>query len=242
MAARLVTRFAGQLPKAGNTPEECEDAFCSVGAQCAIADGASEGSYSQVWAAILVRSFCDADAAGWQAPDFSSWIDECRRQWSAWEQDLAQTDLPWFTREKLRHGSFATFLGLSLSGDEWHAFACGDSCLLIVRNDTFIGSFPVDQSDDFGNLPALVPSSRPAPDDSLRIRSGEALAGDRIYLLSDALACWFLARLELGEQPWRLLDAICCDDDLGLLVSGERQQGRLRNDDVTLVSLEVADP
>jgi len=47
MAIRPVTRFAGTLPKAGNAEAECEDAFCLAGSQLAIADGASEGSYSQ---------------------------------------------------------------------------------------------------------------------------------------------------------------------------------------------------
>jgi len=115
MAIRPVTRFAGTLPKAGNAEAECEDAFCLAGSQLAIADGASEGSYSQVWAGILARAFCDDDAAGWQEPEFSSWIEACQREWSTWERDLAQKDLPWFTRDKLRQGAFAAFIGLALS-------------------------------------------------------------------------------------------------------------------------------
>lgn len=240
MAARLVARFAGILPKAGNAPDECEDAFCAAGTQFAIADGASEGSYSQVWAGMLVRSFCEADAAAWQGGEFASWIEQCQREWSQWQQDLVQKDLPWFTREKLRHGSFATFLGVVLAEREWHAFACGDSCLLAVRDDRFIGSFPIAQSEHFDNMPALVASSRPTLTDRLRLGAGDAQTGDRIYLASDALAHWFLSTAENGDRPWTILDAIDSDEAFALLVSDERQQGRLRNDDVTMVALEVA--
>ena len=241
MAIRPVTRFAGTLPKAGNAEAECEDAFCLAGSQLAIADGASEGSYSQVWAGILARAFCDDDAAGWQEAEFFSWIEACQREWSTWERDLAQKDLPWFTRDKLRQGAFAAFIGLALSASEWHAFACGDCCLLIIRDDAVAGSFPIERSDDFGNLPSLIASTRPVLDHALQVRTGEALPGDRLYLVSDALACWFLTGLENGERPWDLLATIVSDADLASLVSSERQQGRLRNDDVTLVAIEIAD-
>ena len=241
MTARLVARFAGTLAKAGNAPDECEDAFCSAGAQVAIADGASEGSYSQIWADMLVRSFCDADAAAWQGDEFASWIEACQREWSRWQKGLAQRQLPWFTREKLRHGSFATFLGVVLTDREWHAFACGDSCLLVVRDDSFIDSFPIEHSEHFDNTPSLVASSRPTVPDLLRLRTGDAQIGDRIYLASDALAQWFLATAEQGDRPWTILDAIDSDEAFEALVGDERQHGRLRNDDVTMVALEVAD-
>jgi hypothetical protein len=241
MAVRPVTRFAGALPKAGNAAAECEDAFCLAGSQLAVADGATEGSYSQIWATILAQSFCETDAAAWDAAGFSAWIEACQREWSIWERDLAHKELPWFTREKLREGSFAAFLGLTLSADGWRAFACGDSCLLIVRGDRVVESFPLDRSEDFGNVPVLVASSRPVLDGCLEIRGGEALAGDRIYLASDALACWFLASCENGEEPWNRLAQVGSDTDLQRLVADERAQGRLRNDDVTLVSVEIAD-
>ena len=106
MAAHPVVRFAGKIPKLGNSPEECEDAFCSASPRFAVADGASEACYSHVWASILVRSFCDLPGGSeWQGNEFSAWLDTCRLQWSAWQAALAEKELPWFTREKLRLGS-----------------------------------------------------------------------------------------------------------------------------------------
>jgi hypothetical protein len=239
MASRGVLRFAGKLPKAGNSPEECEDDFCSAPSRFAIADGASEGSYSSMWAGILARSFCSADVIECQANEFLSWLEQCRIEWSSWERSLAEKELPWFTREKLRDGSFATFLGIAITEGRWHAFACGDACLFVVRNDALLDAFPVEHSQHFDNAPALVPSTRPVPVEALRNHTGEALAGDRLYLASDALACWFLADSERGEKPWVALDGIQSEQDFEIFVSEERQRHTMRNDDVTLVSVEL---
>jgi hypothetical protein len=54
------------LPKAGNTLEEYEDAFWPRKSmdrslsmfRCAVADGATETSFSRVWAQTLVRAYC----------------------------------------------------------------------------------------------------------------------------------------------------------------------------------------
>lgn len=241
MGARSLVRFAGKLPKAGNSPEECEDDFCSAPSRFSVADGASEGSYSSVWASILARSFCSAHVIDWKTNEFLSWLQQCRLEWSAWEQNLAEKELPWFTRDKLRDGSFATFLGIAITENCWYAFACGDSCLFVVRNDALLDAFPVGHSRDFDNAPALVPSTRPVRVESLQTHAGEALAGDRIYLASDALACWFLADSERGEKPWVALDGIQSEQDFEIFVSEERQRHAMRNDDVTLLSVELVD-
>ena len=242
MAAHPVVRFAGKLPKLGNSPDECEDAFSSTLSRFAVADGASEGCYSHIWASILVRSFCDvADGSEWQADEFSAWLDTCRLQWSDWQSALAQKELPWFTQEKLRLGSFATFLGISVHDNNWHAFAYGDSCLFIVRNDALVEAFPVRQSGLFDNTPPLVPSTHPLRIEDVQIRDGEIRLGDRLYLTSDALANWFLADSESGEKPWLALDGIGSDQEFEIFVSEARQFQAMRNDDVTLLCLEVAD-
>jgi|SRR5208337_3458333 len=242
MAARKVVRFACKLPKFGNSPEECEDDFSSAASCLAVADGASEACYSQIWASILVRSFCTVgDPITWQATEFFAWLEDCRRQWSDWERGLAEKELPWFTREKLRLGSFATFLGVSIKEDTWRAFACGDSCLFVVRNDGLTESFPIPQSHLFDNTPALVSTANPPLADHLEIRDGQILSGDSLYLTSDALANWFLAEHENGEKPWIALDRIRTPEGFEMFVSQERQNRAMRNDDVTLISLKIAD-
>jgi hypothetical protein len=166
------------------------------------------------------------------------WLEQSRLEWSSWERNVAEKDLPWFTRDKLREGSFATFLGIAITESSWHAFACGDSCLFVVRDDALLDAFPLEHSQRFDNAPDLVPSTRSIPVEALRTHTGEIL-GDRLYLASDALACWFLADTERGEKPWVALDGIQSEQDLEIFVSEERQRHAMRNDDVTLISIEM---
>jgi hypothetical protein len=241
MAGRPVVRFAGKLSKSGNSPEECEDDFCSAVPRFAIADGASEGSYSSVWAGILVRLFCAMDESDWTDDQVVAWLEQCRQNWSEWENGLADRDLPWFTREKLRTGSFATFIGVITTDTTWHAIAFGDCCLFVVREDQLIAAFPIDRPELFDNTPALLTTATLPNPEQLRGRTGELHSGDRLYLASDALASWFLTDCEAGEKPWVALDGIRTDDDFAIFVGETRQTQTMRNDDVTLLSVEIVD-
>jgi hypothetical protein len=235
-------RFAGKTPKLGNAPGECEDDYCTTSSSFAIADGASEGSFSHLWAGILVRSFCSgAHSQPGSSDGFVAWVEGCRAQWSVWESQLTTKELPWFTREKLRQGAFATFLGISVVQSRWRAVGCGDACLFIVRDDVLAEALPILESSAFNNTPTLLSTSGPLPEEKFFSREGELQAGDVIYLTTDALSCWFLAECERGEKPWIAFEGISSQDDLELFVSEARLSGALRNDDVTLVTLSAHD-
>ena len=75
--------------------------------------------------------------------------------------------------------------------------------------------------------------------EGLSRRSGECEVGDLFILASDALACWFLTRGAAGAQPWESLGALDRADWEGW-VDGQRRAGLMRNDDTTMVALEVA--
>ena len=244
MSLRPVVRFAGRVPKHGNDLSECEDSFCVADTTFAIADGASDGIYSHVWARILAESYCQQGQQLWNADTFSEWVN-CRRrmEWDKWHAQVAAKELPWFAREKLRNGSFATFAGLTFATDlsgAWEACSYGDACLFIVRNDAILHSFPVTSSEAFGNNPPLIATLTGVTPEHIQILSGRAEAGDRFYLVTDALAQWFLAESERDEKPWAAFDTgILTDDDLKSFVNDYRGQKLLKNDDVTLIAIEV---
>lgn len=242
------------LPKAGNGPHEYEDAFWPgrSGARtarvvrCAIADGATEASFSGLWAGLLVQAFGRgrlrpgrlADAL---APLRSTWWSEVRRK-----------PLPWYAEEKLSSGAFSSLLGITLTesadggGVRWSALAVGDSCLFVVRLGQLISSFPIESSEDFDRSPYLIPSAC-TPDSGLeamlRCESGPFLPGDDLYLMTDALACWFLARQEEGGKPWVTLGGaggLPVQEDFAACIADERVEHRLRNDDVTMLQLHLS--
>lgn len=247
MALRPIARFFGSIPKHGCDPAECEDAFCTAPLSFAVADGASEASYANVWADILAATFCEF---AWPEPDggpprqaCTAWLDVCRAEWRVREQELLTRDLPWFTRDKLAIGSFATFVGVRFGtwglDPRWAALAWGDACVFLVRDGRLDTALPQQTSEQFSNVPTLL-STRGRGSDGFFFADGPAREGDRLYLMTDALAQWFLARHEAGEQPWVACDAVRSLEDLTALVAAAREAGTLRNDDVTMIAIDVA--
>jgi hypothetical protein len=244
------------LPKEGNTPEEYEDASChncSAG-RFAIADGASDSYDSRRWAEMLVKSFADdAPPAAWEPEALDLWLRPLVQQWKA---AIPWDALPWYKVEKARLGAFSTFLGIQLDlpdqttildtsrGGRWQAWAVGDACLFHVRDDDLVkpSPFPVTDAEEFGVTPALITTSNVYNQRSLKnlkIEEGDYRPGDIFLLATDALSQWFLRARENGQKPWSRLQGIT-QVEFANLISELRQEGVIRNDDVTLLVVQVA--
>ena len=231
------------LPKQGHNLAECEDAFaCNpTTMRFAVADGATESFDAASWARRLASKWVNSSGL-LSEEEFWTWLkSEGQSHNDSWDR----LDLPWYSMEKRRAGSFAAFVGVEIQHDKsWHALALGDSCLLHCRSSDLLLMFPVSGSTDFGSAPVLAPSctelnahARPA----IRLRSGHLVEGDRLLLLSDAIAAWCI---KLNEQQDHkkmsdfkdlLGDETAISDFLEL----ERSAGRLKDDDVAIVCIEV---
>jgi hypothetical protein len=248
------------MPKAGNSNSEYEDAFWPRrpvdGKMCsrfAVADGATETSFSGVWAKQLVRAYC----AGFfdELPE-SEWLSRLRRKW--WSI-VRSKPLPWYAEQKIECGTFAAIVGLTLSRDfdredrgTWHAEAIGDSCLFQLRETNLITKFPVQASQDFTNSPLLL-SSRPDMNTDIAAMvsaRGEWERGDSFYLMTDAVAAWFLRVVEHGGAPWEIIRDLDSERDKPIAPDSEmrslrewvetsRREGSMRNDDVTVYRIEI---
>ena len=241
-------------PKAGNSPEEYEDAFrAAYGAsgcdasRIAVSDGASESAFAREWANALVDAFAaqPPELCGLAEDSFKAWLAPAQEQWRGcvpWDR------IPWHGEAKARAGAFATLLGLTVEAApddpgrlSWRALAVGDSCLFVVRDDLLRLSFPLEDAAEFDNNPALVCSN---PDNAgelwegVRLHSGECETGDLFILATDAIACWFLAQNAAGEKPWETLLALD-PSEWDAWVEEQRRAGLMRNDDTTLVVIEV---
>lgn len=237
----LCLRWKGfRVPKDGNAPEECEDALACRRAtgRFAVADGASESGFAGVWAQCLVESFAEG------IKPLSNLLATARAKWDRTVRPRATS---WHAEAKFEEGAFATFLSLRLGRSKseqvwrWSARARGDSCLFHVRMNCLLVSFPQQLSSEFDSRPQLLGSrsafSRVA--DRLRKVGGDCLPGDLFFLLTDALALWFLTQIEQGRQPWQSLDEIRSRDEFSSWVHARRSDGSLRNDDVAMVSIRV---
>jgi hypothetical protein len=250
------------LPKLGNSIEEYEDASAHSipDRRFAIADGATESSFADLWALSLVNKFTSSPPPVTAPPSpFAVWVSPLQKEWHSqinWEH------LPWFAEEKARGGAFATFLGLIFSPDPelekpsffsrmfgmfsapkenhvtWQALAIGDSNLFQIRDNALLKSFPFVESEQFNSRPLLL-SSNPSRNAQvwadIKYAEGDCKVNDVFILATDALAKWFLAQHEAGGQPWRTLYSLKTDSDFEIFVAKLRTDSLIRNDDTTLV-------
>jgi hypothetical protein len=235
------------LPKQDHQQEEYEDAWaCNTPVtRLALADGASDAFESRLWAQALVQAFIREPPA----QHCETLLDWLATPTQVWKEGIHWERLPWYAEEKARRGAFATLLGVSFAwpganstGEagaiaQWQAIALGDVCLFQIRGEEVMAHFPIEQATDFGTTPPLL-STRLEYNrrtlEALRTSTGECQPGDLFVLATDALAAWFLRQVEGGERPWQYLVGLT-DDIFTTLVTCLRQDGAMRNDDVTLV-------
>jgi hypothetical protein len=250
------------VQKWGNAAVEYEDAAARDDGRSrfAVADGASDAYDSGRWARLLVDSFVAGEAPPHRGRDeLSEWVDWLAHQWSAqidWEELSAPRN--WYKYEKASLGDFATFLCLEIGplgrsdGDDsqpdvtgeirWRALAVGDACLFHVRANTLLApSFPIAASSAFDTAPPLISTQKQYNRrslEALQIASGACQSGDWFFLATDALAHCLLAAWEQGEQPWSRLSGLT-DAGFDELIVRLRRHGYLRNDDVTLLVVQI---
>src|SRR5580704_1097669 len=105
--------------------------------RAAIADGASEGLLSDLWARCVAGAALRQDFERW---NWESLWSEAGGRWSRFQRrkladGRALTGLPaWMEEPALASGAFTTLAAVSIAASGlWRAFAIGDSCLFHVQ-------------------------------------------------------------------------------------------------------------
>lgn len=249
-------------PKAGRTAEEYEDAFWpregsstlgSNNLRFAIADGATESSFARLWARMLTLSYCAQQIAVPSTVD--AWRTLVDSKCVAWTQRVFSVSLPWNVLAKAQQGAFASLLGLTLEPPntqpphcgKWFATAIGDSCLFQVRNEQLVSAFPIDNPEQLGYHPLLLSSVASKNDQvwdsfSTCVTQGDWQAGDRFWLMTDALALWLLTMEKSEGGALTVLSAASSSrEGFAIWLDRLRRQQGIRNDDVTLTQVEIMD-
>ena len=248
MTGLLARVTALRVPKAGNTKEQCEDACALHGNYVAVSDGASATFESRLWARLLADSFVRHPPLDLRNRTLVvDWADATSKDWTA---AIPWDSLTLYEGPAASMGSAATLLGVRFDettpgrGRIWTCLAIGDSCLFQVRAGSLVIKFPVERSADFGLHPALVSTDRTITEqylDQFVVRTGIWGDGDEFFLLTDAIAAWFLREAEAGGRPWEFLAGLD-QDSLAEFVEDRRSHLLMRNDDVTVVHLRIGAP
>jgi len=241
-----VTYQAFWLQKAGNQPDEYEDAFaphahgdgpCVVPDAhadflCAIADGATETSFSGLWAQRLVDAFVTRRLERITPNTVRDLAGEWR---AAIAERTRAKPLPWYAEDKLQKGAFATLTGLHVRADGWWTALCiGDSCVVQLRPGAWIKSFPFSEPSHFNNSPLLW-STNTAQNTCVAPQRthGKWKPGDYFLLMTDALAHYFLSDQTVRELIHQGLD----QESFEAVIQAARHDKLCKNDDVTLLTV-----
>lgn len=235
MPTMRTERRAFWAPKAGQEAADYEDAHAVRAGdgpvRAAVADGATESAFARPWAEALVEGYVRGGVSGAEA--LAAHLPAWRR---AWEEAVRPrlAGLPWYAAAKADEGAFAALLGLAVDpGGAWHALSVGDACLFHLRDEEVLASWPFEDADAFTNRPALLATRPDVSAPPVAERAGRWRSGDAFLLATDALAAWLLRTDPADARMW---DAARFE----ARVAEGRADGTLRNDDITLLVLEVA--
>ncbi|GAA4635877.1 protein phosphatase 2C domain-containing protein [Actinoallomurus vinaceus] len=217
----------------------------------AVADGASESLLAGRWARLLVEEFSQAEPLT-DGSAFAAIAIRAAKRWRGVyttyvdERLAGGRPIRWYEEPGLARGAYATLLVAHFTeSGGWNAAALGDSCLFQVRDNHLHAAFPLQSDADFSIRPDLLGSRDPDAEliaERATLISGVWEQGDQFFLCTDALAAWFLAAHASGEAPWAVLGDLGTDAGPGNFdswVTGLRINGRMRNDDVTLVRVHM---
>ena len=160
--------FSGKLPKENENIDDCQDFYkCDNRGRFAIADGASQSFYSNIWAEKLVNHFCDdpnINERNWE-----QWLQPIQEEWSSVitqkvKQAKEENKPTWVTNQnRLKFGECATstFVGLEFVDDKVKISIVGDSYLFVLEEEKLIETYPkLACADDFGDRPEYFASDR----------------------------------------------------------------------------------
>lgn len=240
------------LPKYGNAFDECEDSIFiypkklkgSVNVKFAVADGATESSFSKEWASLLTSSI-----KGKAHVSKGNLIKILPRLQNEWKDNVFSRPLPYYAEAKAQQGAFATFIGLQINQNnyKYKCVAIGDCCFFHLRKNTLIQSFPIKKSESFSNNPFLISSNQSRNSgmkDYLFENHGVFIQGDKIFLMSDAIAFWFLDQYESKNNPWEIIEnlldnCLLNNDSFEDWLNQNRHAKAIKNDDTSIISIEI---
>ncbi len=231
-------------PKLGNSDDEYEDAFaCNFKSRrFAIADGASDSVFSNIWASSLVKAFTDTPITFSGDTAFLRNIIYSARR--IWYNSIDWESLKLFVKNKALKGSFSTFLGMQIdpSGLDYRfrVIAVGDSCLFMKKNGEVHG-FPLDDPSKFNITPKLIWSGygSPFPEDyntkipEIKYYEGTVKPGEQMLLATDAISKWLLENLPESFEK------LCRMEDPYRYVTGMLEAREMRNDDITFSAITL---
>ncbi|AJA69760.1 hypothetical protein MYRA21_2648 [Myroides sp. A21] len=207
-----------------------------------ISDGVSKSFFPKIWSDILVNKY--VNQKDWK--DNNEFIVESQKEWqSKIDEIVNQPETKWFTKSQYnrKDPALATFVGLQFleSDQKWIAQALGDSFLFFIPKGSTEIEIKLSTKPEpivFDNFPDYLSSIGGSHKGEKKPIKGEKIKEGTFYLMTDALAEWFLLNTEQAKQT---LDNIKTQEQYLETIANERNANRLNDDDSAVLILELFD-
>ena len=234
--------------KLGESVDSNEDSFKVSLAPLTIAlsDGSSRSFKPKKWSSALVSSL-----SGSQSLLKVSDIKKISQKVGKLEND----NLPWNLEEIRLRGSQATFMRLNLDAQEANlkinCLSIGDSLLVLQStsdsksSNSTTRSWPFETLQDFPNAPSVVSSIEPfLVRNSQRKQSFKVNRYDFIYLMTDALARYWVEQNIVGKNIYQIFPFLCNQNDaqssFEVWAKESRTLGLVEDDDLTIIEISLS--
>lgn len=257
------------LPKEGDPLLECQDRYAwNTSLRCyAIADGVGGSFIPGPWASIIANAAVNRAGVFHSQEEFQNWLVERGQEWRTWMEQRwvstmntlrqSQGERPEDWHREIELGAQTTLVGCTIgpakspddSGIPLYVFAIGDSEFFLFRptadNSWSIQTtHPLSHPAEFGYQTEAL-ATMPRPD--LLQRAWEqwktticiARPGDVIVLASDAIAKWLLTEVQQLSARWIPLLTAPNLPEFADLVRQELREGRIEDDDITMLVITV---
>ena len=234
------------------TVSNCQDSF-SVNTQTAtfaVADGVSQSLYPGIWAKILTKNYTDSPSDFFVLDDKQNKIPNPRMS-KAYDEEFnkrfdslspREQSLVKITQERTPCPA-ATFVGVRINEKNIIVECIGDSVLFHIDNTGIHSVCSMPNKDGkivFGNSPEYLTTDVKMQNGSVKTKE-ITLAPCTIFVMTDALADWFDNLDNLMDTFIGKMKSLTSHNEFVDFVSSLRKNFQLKDDDTTLMILEITD-
>ena len=235
------------------TISKCQDSF-SVNTQTAtfaVADGVSQSLYPDIWAEILTKNYTDSPNDFFVSDENNNRIltSVLSDKYNEAFQKRYDSLLPQEQRNvKVKRIKTpypaATFVGVKINNDKIIVECIGDSVLFHIDKTGIHSVCSMLQDDNakisFDNRPQYI---TPSPKDQYGsvITQDIPLSECTLLVMTDALAEWFAKLDNIEENAMPKLKGLSSHEQFSEFVSDLRKKRELKDDDTTLLVIEITD-